>query len=150
MTGPGVTGRGETPARGARDENPGMARRVAPPPSGVPGPFVGGLLAVRFVSEMALLAAAAWAAGARMHSPAPAALAGAATALVVAAVWGLWVAPASRRRLPDPARLAVEVVLFAGVAVALSGVHLVPAVLLAVVGLGTAFAVRALPSSAHT
>jgi hypothetical protein len=114
----------------------------------MPGPLVGGLLAVRFVSELALLAATAWAAGARMHSPAPAALAGAATALVVAAVWGVWVAPASGRRLPDPARLAVEVVLFAGVAVALFGVHLVvPAVLLGVVGLGTAFAVRALPSS---
>jgi hypothetical protein len=50
--------------------------------------------------------------------------------------------------LPDPARLAIEIVLFAGVALALFGVHLVvPAVLLAVVGLGTAVAVRALPSS---
>jgi hypothetical protein len=125
-----------------------MARRVAPAPSGSPGPIVGGLLALRFVSELALLAAAAWAAGGRMHSPAPAALVGAATALVVAGVWGLWVAPKSGRRLPDPARLAVEVVLFAGVAAGLLGVNrVVPAVLLAVVGLGTAFAVRALPSS---
>jgi hypothetical protein len=114
----------------------------------LPAPLVGGLLAVRFVSELALLAATAWAAGARMHSPAPAALVGAVTALAVAAVWGLWIAPASARRLRDPARLAIEVVLFAGVAVALFGVHLVvPAVLLAVVGLGTAFAIRALPSS---
>jgi hypothetical protein len=125
-----------------------MARRVAPSPSGVPGPLVGGLLALRFVSELALLAAAAWAAGARMHSPAPAALVGAAAGLIVATVWGLWVAPASARRLPDPARLVLEVVLFAGVAAALLGVHyVVPAVLLAVVGVGTAFAVRALPSS---
>jgi hypothetical protein len=125
-----------------------MARRVAPAPSGSPGPIVGGLLALRFVSELALLAAAAWAAGGRMHSPAPAALVGAATALVVAGVWGLWVAPKSGRRLPDPARLAVEVVLFAGVAAGLLGVNrVVPAVLLAVVGLGTAFAIRALPSS---
>ena len=127
-----------------------MARRVAPPPSGTPGPLVGGLLAVRFVSEMALLAAAAWAAGAHLSSPAPAALLGAAAALVVATVWGLWVAPASRRRLTDPLRLGIEIVLFAGVAVALLGVHLVvPAVLLAVVGLGTAFAVRALPESSR-
>jgi hypothetical protein len=125
-----------------------MARRVAPAPSGSPGPLVGLLLAVRLVSELALLAAAAWAAGGRFSSPAPAALAGAATALGVAAVWGLWVAPASRRRLPDPARLGIEVVLFAGVAAGLLGVHrVVPAILLAVVGLGTAFALRALPSS---
>jgi hypothetical protein len=125
-----------------------MARRVAPSPSGLPGPLVGGLLAVRFASELTLLAAAAWAAGGRLHSTALAALAGVAAALVVAAVWGLWVAPASRRRLPDPARLGVEVVLFAGAAAGLLGVHRVaPAVLLAVVGLGTAFAVRALPAS---
>jgi hypothetical protein len=125
-----------------------MARRVAPSPSGSPGPLVGGLLAVRFVSELALLAAAAWAAGARFHSPAPAALVGAAVALAIAAVWGVWVAPASARRLPDPARLAIEVVLFAGVAAGLLGVHaVIAAVLLAVVGVGAAFAVRALPSS---
>jgi len=125
-----------------------MARRVAPAPSGSPGPLVRALLALRLASELGLLAAAAWAAGARFFSPAPAALAGAATALGVAAVWSLWVAPASRRRLRDPARLVVEIVLFAGVAAGLLGVHLVaPAVLLAVVGLGTALAVRALPSS---
>ena len=125
-----------------------MARRVAPSSARLPAPLVGGLLAVRFASELALLAAAAWAAGAHLSSPAPAALAGAAAALAVATVWGLWVAPASRRRLPDPSRLGIEIVLFAGVAIALLGVHLVvPAVLLAVVGLGTAFAVRALPSS---
>ena len=125
-----------------------MARRVAPAPSGSPGPLVGALLALRLVSELALLAGAAWAAGARFYSPAPAALAGAATALVVAAVWGVWVAPASRRRLPDPARLAVEVVLFAGVAAGLVGVHaVIPGLLLAVVGVGTAFALRTLPSS---
>ena len=127
-----------------------MARRVAPSSSVVPAPLVVGLLAVRFVSELALLAAAAWAAGAHLHSPAPAALAGAAAALVVAGVWGLWVAPKSGRRLPDPLRLGIEIVLFVAVAVALLSVHLVvPAVLLMVVGLGTAFAIRALPSSSR-
>ena len=145
-----MTARGVVPTEGRHGENRGMARRVAPSPSVVPGPLVGGLLGVRFASELALLAAAAWAAGARLHSPAPAALAGAVTALAVATVWGLWVAPASRRRLADPLRLGIEIVLFAGVAVALLGVHLVvPAVLLAVVGVGTAFAVRALPSSSR-
>ena len=33
--------------------------------------------------------------------------------LLAAVAWGLWVAPASRRRLADPLRLAVEVLLFA-------------------------------------
>ncbi len=125
-----------------------MARRVAPSPTGLPGPLAGGLLAVRFLTELALLAGAAWAAGAHVSSTPLAALLGVVAALVVAAVWAVWVAPASRRRLADPPRFGVEVVLFAGVAAALLGVHRVlPAVLLAVVGLGTAVAVRALPSS---
>ena len=105
---------------------------------------------MRFVSELALLAAAAWAAGARFHSPAPAALAGAAVALVVATVWGLWVAPPGRR-LHDPARLAIEVVLFAAVAAGLFGVHaVIAAVLLAVIGLSAAVGVRTLSLSHHT
>lgn len=33
--------------------------------------------------------------------------------LLAAVVWGLWIAPASRRRLADPARLLVEVLVFA-------------------------------------
>jgi hypothetical protein len=40
--------------------------------------------------------------------------------LLAAAVWGLLVAPASRRRLADPARLVVEVLLFAAGVVALA------------------------------
>jgi hypothetical protein len=123
-----------------------MARRIAPTPPGLPGPLVGALLAARFGAELALLAGAAWAAGARIHSTLLAAVVGALAALAVAAVWAVWVAPKAGRRLADPLRLGVEIVLFAGVAAALFGVrHPVPAVLLAVVGLGTAVAVRALP-----
>jgi hypothetical protein len=33
--------------------------------------------------------------------------------IVVAAVWGAWIAPRARRPLPDPARLALELVIFA-------------------------------------
>jgi hypothetical protein len=143
-----MSARGVPVTAGRHEDNRGMARRVAPSPPGLPRPLVGGLLGVRFVSELALLAGAAWAAGTRVHSTALAALAGVLAALAVAAVWGVWVAPASHRRLADPLRLAVEVVLFTVVAAALLGVHRVlPAVLLAVVGLGTAVAVRALPSS---
>jgi hypothetical protein len=33
--------------------------------------------------------------------------------IVVALVWGAWIAPRARRRLPDPGRLALELVIFA-------------------------------------
>ncbi len=39
---------------------------------------------------------------------------------VAATAWGLWVAPRATRRLDDPARFAVEAVLFAGAAVGLA------------------------------
>ena len=54
--------------------------------------------------------------------------------LLAAVIWGLWVAPASRRRLPDPARLVVEVVLFAaGVAALAAAGYVVVAVVFGVV-----------------
>ena len=143
-----MSARGVSAAAARPEQNRGMARRVAPSPPGLPGPLVGGLLGLRFVTELALLTAAAWAAGAQVSSTLLAALLGVVAALAVATVWALWVAPASKRRLADPLRLGVEVALFAAVAVALWGAHRVlPAVLLAVLGLGTAVAVRALPST---
>jgi Protein of unknown function (DUF2568) len=49
-------------------------------------------------------------------------------------LWGLWVAPASRRRLADPARLVVEVVLFAaGLAALTAAGSVLVAVVFAVV-----------------
>ncbi|HEX4699595.1 MAG TPA: YrdB family protein [Actinomycetes bacterium] len=39
---------------------------------------------------------------------------------VAATAWGLWVAPRATRRLDDPARFAVEAVLFVGAAVGLA------------------------------
>jgi hypothetical protein len=76
-------------------------------------------LAVRFAVELAALAGfATWG----LHAaggPARFALA-AAAAGVAATVWGIWVAPAARRRLADPARLAVEVVYFAAAGLALA------------------------------
>jgi len=52
---------------------------------------------------------------------------------VVVAVWALFVAPKASRRLPDPQRLAVEVVVFgAGVLAFLAAGHLPLAILLAV------------------
>jgi hypothetical protein len=51
---------------------------------------------------------------------------------IVIVVWALFVAPKASRRLPDPQRLAVEVVVFgAGVLAFLAAGHMMLAVLLA-------------------
>jgi hypothetical protein len=73
---------------------------------------VAALLVLRFLSELALLAVLA-VDGALLAAPGPVRLLAAVLAPVAAAVvWGLLVAPRARRRLTDPARLVVEVVLF--------------------------------------
>lgn len=120
---------------------------------------------LRFALELAMLAGLAlggWAMAGRAVSgwaqvgsgpegwaPASTALrvaAAMAAPLAAAAVWGAWIAPKARRRLDDPARLAVESVLFAlgagaflaagrpGVALAFAA--LVAAHLVAMVALG--------------
>jgi len=77
-------------------------------------------LALRFALELAALAAfATWGLHA-VGGPARFALAAVAV-LAAAAVWGRWVAPASRRRLGDPARLLVEVAFFTAAGAALAG-----------------------------
>jgi hypothetical protein len=73
--------------------------------------LTGLVLVIRFLSELALLAAfVAWGAS---RNGAAGWLAGLAAALLVATAWGLWVAPKATRRLPDPRRYALEVLLFA-------------------------------------
>jgi uncharacterized protein DUF2568 len=90
-------------------------------------------LALRFALELAALAAfATWG----LHTaagPARFALAAAAV-LVAAAVWGRWMAPASRHQLADPARLLVEAAFFtaAGAALAVTGRGVLGAALTAV------------------
>jgi hypothetical protein len=79
-------------------------------------------LALRFALELAALAAfGAWG----LHAaggPAGFALAAAAV-LAAAGVWGRWMAPTSRHRLADPARLLAEAAFFsaAGLALAVTG-----------------------------
>jgi hypothetical protein len=84
-------------------------------------------LGVRLLCELALLVALAvggFHAGSGLASDL---VLGLGAPLLAAVVWGLWVAPASRRRLADPARLLVEVLLFAAgvVALAVAGFPLV-------------------------
>ena len=77
-------------------------------------------LALRFALELAALAAfGAWGLHAA-DGPARFALAAAAV-LAAAGVWGRWMAPTSRRRLADPARLLAEAAFFTAAGVALGG-----------------------------
>lgn len=77
-------------------------------------------LGIRFVSELVMFAGL----GVAGYRLADGLLAGALLAVVAPAagiaVWGAWVAPRARNRLPDPARAAVEVALFAGTGAALA------------------------------
>ena len=76
-------------------------------------------LAVRLLLELAALAALGlWG----WHAPGPLAVrvvAAAVAPLAGAVVWWTWVAPKARRRLPDPLRLAAEVLVFGNAVVGL-------------------------------
>jgi Protein of unknown function (DUF2568) len=120
----------------ASDDQPGTGLAGAGPGQSV-------LLTVRFLSELALLAVLAWAgAGASLPLAGRIVLAVVAP-LVAMAIWGLWLAPRARRRLRDPLRLLVELVLFAvaAAALALTG-PVVAAVVFAVIAMGVAGLLR--------
>jgi len=77
-------------------------------------------LALRFLLEMATLAALAYF-GFVTFIPL-----GVVLPVIGLFVWGTFVSPSSKRRLDDPARLAVEVVFFGSGVVALALAGLVP------------------------
>lgn len=79
------------------------------------------VLAVRFVLELALLAAVGWW-GARLVSGWAGVAIGLALVVLVAAVWGAVVSPRARVRAPGSVRVAVEVVLFGLAGLALASV----------------------------
>jgi hypothetical protein len=105
--------------------------------------FAGVVLTIRFLTELALLGGLALA-GTQLGS-------GVALAIVdavllpaaAAAVWGLFIAPRARRRLPEPGRFLLEFALFAvtGVVLALVG-WVVLGMVLAVAGIGVAALTR--------
>jgi Protein of unknown function (DUF2568) len=99
----------------AEQPTPPAAGRARP---GRPSALRSVNLVVRLLCELGLLVAlAVWGFHAGAGVAAKVVL-GLGAPLLAAVIWGLWVAPASRRRLADPMRLVVEVVLFAaGVAV---------------------------------
>ncbi len=69
-------------------------------------------LVVRFVVELCLLAAVSYG-GFQLDGGWPVRMAaGIGAPLLVAGVWGLFVAPKAWRRLPEPWRLGLEIILF--------------------------------------
>ncbi len=99
---------------------------------------------MRFLTELALLAALVWAAlGASLPLAGRIVLAVAAPVLAMV-IWGRWLAPRAAHRLRDPLRLGVELVLFAvaAVALALTG-PVLAAVVFAVIAIGVALLLRA-------
>ena len=74
---------------------------------------------VRFLAELGLLAALGWAGWALPDSTALSVVLMVVLPLLAAVAWALWVAPRAGHKLPDPLRLAVELVLFGGAVVLL-------------------------------
>jgi hypothetical protein len=116
-----------------------MTSEPAVPLRGAPGL----VLAVRFLSELALLAGLA-VAGARLGGGVVLSIVFAVLLPVVAAlVWGRFIAPRAPARLAEPARFVAEAVLFAAAGVVLVLTDwLVAGVVLAVAGIGIAAVVR--------
>jgi hypothetical protein len=72
------------------------------------------LLTIRFLAELGMLAALAWAGWHLLDSVLGSLLLAVLLPAAAAVVWGLWVAPRAHRRLADPWRAAVEGMLFFG------------------------------------
>jgi uncharacterized membrane protein (DUF4010 family) len=78
---------------------------------------------VRFLLELAMLAALAYAGWKLPEQTAAQIVLAVGLPLAAAAVWGTWIAPKATRRQTDPSKLAVELLLFLAAAggLALSG-----------------------------
>jgi hypothetical protein len=105
------------------------------------------VLAIRFATELALLAVLVMLglnAGIGLAGRVALAVGG---PVVAAVLWGIAIAPQARRRLADPLRLVAEVALFGAAAVGL-GVEgsVIGAVIFAVVTIGVAVLVRVVAS----
>lgn len=89
-----------------------LDERAAAPAAPPPTAFAAGNLAIKFALELAALALFAyW--GATTGDGAWAVVLAIAAPAAMLAVWGRWAAPRSPRRLPTPARIPVELGVFA-------------------------------------
>jgi hypothetical protein len=107
------------------------------------GPWLA-LAVVRFTAELGMLAALFYVGWRLAPDRTELELALAAALPVAAALtWNRWIAPRARRRLEDPARLAVELVLFGAAVVGLAVVGPGTWSLVAAAVLGVGYAVSA-------
>ena len=109
-----------------------------------PGSGGASLLTLRFLTELATVAAFA-AAGALAHTSLALRIVLAILGPVLfAVVWGLAIGPKASRRLNDPVRLVVEILIFVASAVALGLVgYAVIGIVLALISIATAATLRA-------
>jgi|HubBroStandDraft_5_1064220.scaffolds.fasta_scaffold05068_6 hypothetical protein len=140
------------PARRKIHFRPGMSRRYGDHvtaddsearaqsgPARDGGPVRGSVLALRFAVELATIAVLAWA-GASASAGLPVRIVLAVgLPVVLMAFWGQLMAPRARRRLAEPGRLVVELIIFlaAAIGLAVSG-HVLPAASYGIVAVGTA------------
>lgn len=103
------------------------------------GPWIF-LAALRFAAELGMLAALAYVGWRSADGGLPGVVLAVALPVLAGSVWGRWVAPRASKRLTDPARLAVELVLFGATVI---GLVAVGAAATAPVALGLAYAVSA-------
>jgi hypothetical protein len=97
------------------------------------------MLAFRFGVELATYALLAWAGASVNAALAVQIVLAIALPVVVIVIWFLWMAPRARRRLPEPARLVAELVIFlASAAVLAAAGHVLAAVIYAVIAVAGA------------
>jgi hypothetical protein len=89
-----------------------MSEPTTPPPL-EGGADIGVLALVRFAAELGMLAALGYGGWHLVEPVALSVVLALALPLAAATVWGRWIAPRAGHRLADPAKLAVEVILFA-------------------------------------
>jgi hypothetical protein len=108
------------------------------------GLWGGSLLTLRFLTELATVAALATA-GALAHTAVAGRIVLAILGPVVfAVIWGLAIGPRASRRLDDPLRLVVEILIFVASAVALGlAGYVVVGIVVALISIATAATLRA-------
>jgi hypothetical protein len=122
----------------------GVAQERSGPDLKAAGLWGGSLLTLRFLTELATVAALATA-GALAHTAVAWRVVLAILGVVLfAVIWGLAIGPRASRRLSDPLRLVLEILIFvvSAVALGLVGYPLI-GIVVAVVSIATAAALRA-------